>query len=102
MVSGYESLLLEETSKGVILQVKAKPAARKNGLNGVFNGALKVSVTVAPERGKANKAIIKFLAKTFKLSPKYFTLLSGDTASEKRFLISTVSVAELQRVLQNL
>ena len=101
-MSEYECVVLAESAEGVILPIKAKPAARKNELNGVFNGALKVSVTTAPEKGKANKAIVKLLSKIFNIPPKHFTLLSGETAAEKRFLISSVSVVDLQGILRNL
>ena len=98
-MSEYEFIELKEIVNGVVLQVKAKPAARKNALNGVFNGALKVSVATAPEKGKANKSIIKVLAKEFGLSPKYFSLISGETSSEKKFLIESVTVDSLRSIL---
>ena len=98
-MSEYELIELEEVINGVVLKVKAKPAARQNALKGVFNGALKVSVTTAPEKGKANKSIIKVLAKEFGLSPKYFSLVSGDTSSEKKFFIESVTADMLKNIL---
>jgi uncharacterized protein (TIGR00251 family) len=53
---------LEAVSNGVVIPLQAQPKARKNGVIGVHAGCLKVAVTAAPERGKANKAIIKILA----------------------------------------
>lgn len=50
---------------GCVLPVKAQPGARKNAITGEFNSQLKVAVTAAAEKGKANQAIIKLLAKTF-------------------------------------
>ncbi len=93
----YELLALDTVDNGCILPVKAKPAARSNQLNGVFNGSLKVSVTTAPEKGKANKAIIKLLAKSLGLAPKVIVLMSGETAGEKKFLIQEISAAELRQ-----
>lgn len=50
---------------GCILPMNARPGARKNAITGEFNSQLKVAVTAAAEKGKANLAIIKLLAKTF-------------------------------------
>jgi uncharacterized protein len=90
-------LRLETTPDGVVLPVKAKAAGRKNGLAGIHGGALKVSVTQAPERGKANRAIIDLLAKTLDLRRSQIDLVSGETSSEKRFLIREISQEELAR-----
>ncbi len=98
----YELLALETSDTGCILPVKAKPAARSNGFSGVFNGCLKVSVTTAPEKGKANKAIIKLLAKSLEVAPKVILLVSGETASEKRFLIQELSVEQVRQRIAEL
>ena len=90
-------LRLETTPDGVILPVKAKAAARKNALAGVHDGTLKVQVTQAPERGKANRAIIEVLAKTLDLRRSQIDLVSGETSPEKRFLIREISEEELAR-----
>jgi uncharacterized protein len=39
---------------GVIVPVQAHAGARRNGVLGVRNGMLRVAVTAAPEKGKAN------------------------------------------------
>jgi len=53
---------LVQTERGILLPVKAQAGARKNGITGQHDGALKVSVTQAPEKGKANKALAKVIA----------------------------------------
>ncbi len=93
-------LELETTATGVILAVKAKAGARTNDLQGVHEGALKVAVTQAPERGKANKAIIDLLSKKLGLRKSQITLISGETAPHKRFLIEALSTDELTKRVQ--
>jgi uncharacterized protein (TIGR00251 family) len=88
---------LEPTSDGVVLSVKAKAGARVNALSGVHDGALKVAVTQAPERGKANRAIIDLLAESLGLRKSQITLLSGETSPQKRFRISEITADELTR-----
>jgi len=88
---------LESVERGVILPVKAHASARQNGTQGEHDGALKVSVTQAPEKGKANKAIIAVLAKQLSLRKAQFELISGDASPHKRFLIADIDQAELRR-----
>lgn len=77
------------------MPVKAQPGARANALRGEQNGALKVAVTQVAEKGKANKAIVEVLAKSLRLKRSQLELLSGDTSSEKRFLVRGATVDEL-------
>lgn len=88
---------LETHDRGVVLPVRARPGARRNEIRGAQSGMLKVSVTRAPEKGKANKAIIALLAKELSLRKSQIYILSGDTSSQKRFLISGVSVEVLRQ-----
>lgn len=88
---------LGKHAAGVVLPVRAQPGARANGIRGEHQGALKVSVTQAPEKGKANKAIIEVLAKTLGLARSQIQLLSGDTSHDKKFVVSGIDADELQR-----
>ena len=92
---------LQTHPSGVILPVQAHPGARKNEFKGVQNGLLKVSVTQVPEQGKANKAIIEFLAKGLKLRKSQITLLSGETSGQKKFLIEGITLEELAEKLRS-
>lgn len=91
---------LESHALGVILPVRAQAGARSDGIQGEHDGALKVSVTQAPERGKANKAIMAVLAKQLRLRKSQIELLSGETSSQKRFVIADISEDELNARIQ--
>ena len=80
---------------GAILPVRAQPGARRNEIRGLQDGALKVCVTQAPEKGKANKAIVEVLAKWLGVRKSQIELLSGETASQKKFLIHGIEQKEL-------
>jgi uncharacterized protein (TIGR00251 family) len=88
-------IALEERADGVLLAVKAQPGARQNALRGEHNGMLKVSVTQAPEKGKANQAIIEVLARELGLKRGQIELIGGETASQKKFLVRDCSLATL-------
>ena len=78
---------------------RARPGARRNGIDGIHAGALKVSVKQAAEKGKANEAIIALLAKELRLPKLQFTLLTGQTSPQKRLLIQGVLLDQLSRKL---
>ncbi|QGJ72425.1 DUF167 domain-containing protein [Planctomycetales bacterium 10988] len=96
-----ERVKLETHPEGLTFVVKANPAARQNGLQGIHQGMLKVSVTQVPEKGKANKAILQVLSKSLRLRKSQLELLSGQTASEKRFLVRELDANTLQEKLQS-
>jgi uncharacterized protein len=89
-------IALEPHAEGVVLPVRAQPGARRNEIRGQQEGMLKVCVTQVAEKGKANKAIVELLAKSLRVRRSQIDLLSGETASHKRFLIREIPLAELQ------
>ncbi len=88
---------LQSHAEGVILPVRAQPGARRNEVRGVQDGMLKVCVTQSPEKGKANKALVELLSKSLGVRKSQIELLSGETSSQKRFLIRGVACEELSR-----
>ena len=48
----------------------------------------RVYVTVVPEGGKANEAVIRLLSKQFKLSKSSFTIIQGQTSRNKTIRVS--------------
>jgi uncharacterized protein (TIGR00251 family) len=87
---------LSEHSEGILLPVRAQPGASASGIRGEQNGALKVAVTQAAEKGKANKKLIEVLAKGLRLKRSQIELASGDTQSQKQFLVRGIALAELR------
>ena len=64
---------------------------------------LRVSVTQAPEKGKANKAMIEVLSKRLGLRKSQFSLVSGETSRQKKFLVRAITPDELaSRIKQTL
>ena len=86
---------LDATPSGIVLSVKAQPGARRNGITGEHAGALKVAVTQAPEKGKANDAIIDVLVEALGLKRNQIELISGATSTQKKFLVTGLTRQEL-------
>jgi uncharacterized protein len=92
-------IALEPHAQGVIVPVRVRAGARRTGVAGEHDGALRVDVTAAPEKGKANKAVAEVLAEFFGVAKSAVELVSGATNSQKRFLIAGIDVAAAQRKL---
>ena len=88
---------LEPGDGGVIVPVHAQPKARRNAITGLHAGRLKVAVTSAPEKGKANDAIRDVLVRELGLKSSQVKLVSGATSTQKRFLITGLTPIEVQR-----
>jgi uncharacterized protein YggU (UPF0235/DUF167 family) len=87
---------LEPHPAGVLLPVRAHAGAKRNAITGEHAGMLKVSVTQAPEKGKANQAIQALLAVVLQLRKSQIELIAGETATQKKFLVRDVSAERLR------
>ena len=71
------------------LTLKAIPKASRNEVIGLLDdGSLKVKITAAPEKGKANAAVCELLAEEFGLPKRNVTVVSGETARTKTVAIT--------------
>ena len=72
--------------------VRVTPKASRNALKLEYDeqGAayLRAYVTIVPEKGKANQAVIKLLSKELKLSKSSFTIIRGEVSRNKRIKLS--------------
>jgi hypothetical protein len=69
---------------------------------GEHAGALKVAVTAAPERGKANKALVETLAAALDVKRSQIQLVAGEASQDKRFLIRGMAPVEVLAKLASL
>jgi hypothetical protein len=90
-------IAVTEHAEGCVLPVRAQPGARKAGVLGEQNGALKVAVTAPPEDGRANQALVEALRELLGLKRSQVELIGGLTSRDKRFLIRGVTRAELEK-----
>jgi len=69
--------------KEIILKVYLQPKSSRDELVGPYRDGIKVKLTAPPVEGKANEALVKFLAKEFKISPSSVEILRGHHSREK-------------------
>lgn len=82
------------------LRLKVVPKASHDGLVGWIGDVLKVRVTAAPERGKANSAVIKLLAEALGITRECFQLIAGDAKEHKIVAIRGMTETELRACLE--
>ncbi len=88
--------------RGTIIPVRAQPQARRNAIVGEHAGMVRVAVTAAPEKGKANDAVLDVLADALGCRPSSLTLLSGETHREKKVLAEGWTAEALRAKLEPL
>ena len=82
------------TDDGLELVVKVMPKAGRDAIVGTRTDAagrrrLVVRVSAAPEKGKANAAVIALLARALRVPKSAIAVVAGETARDKRLTIAT-------------
>jgi uncharacterized protein (TIGR00251 family) len=74
----------------IILTLKVIPKASKTEIVGwLDDGALKIKVSAAPEKGKANAAVCEFLATELRVPRRNVQILRGETSHTKQVEITS-------------
>ncbi len=86
--------MLREIAGGVTLAVRAQPGAKKTAIVGIYgegvSAQLKIAVQAQPIEGRANEALIDFLAETFGVPKRSVELVGGELSRSKVFLRGTL------------
>lgn len=83
----------------LLLRLFVQPRASKNQMAGLHNDALKIRLTSPPVEGKANKAVIAFLAKKLHLPKSAVVIKSGLQNREKQVVISGCDEEHARKIL---
>lgn len=86
----------------VQLRVRARPGASRTEIAGYHNGALAVRVAAPPEKGRANRALLAFLAEALDLRPRDLEIVAGAAGRDKLVRVRGLDEAELARRLKAL
>ncbi|CAL1239223.1 DUF167 family protein [Candidatus Methylocalor cossyra] len=80
---------LGRQGEDLILEVHVQPGAPSDEVVGLFGQRLKIRIAAPPVDGKANRQLVKFLAKIFGVSQRDVVVLAGETSRDKRIKISS-------------
>ena len=80
---------LQTLSDGnLLLSLYVQPRSSRNELAGLHGDALKLRLTTPPVDGRANKAVISFLAKLLKIPKSAIIIRRGLQSRSKKVLLS--------------
>lgn len=78
------------------IKVKVQPKASRTEIQGFRADVLHVRVMAAPQRGKANQALVELLAETLSLPKTEIKILKGHTTGDKLVEVDALSQDDLQ------
>ena len=81
------TLELTPAAGGTRLRLRVKAGAKRDAILGRHGGALKLSVTAAPERGKANRAVLRLLAAALGIPASELRLVAGAASPDKTVFV---------------
>jgi len=92
MTNSCEAII--RTGDGVLIRVKVVPRASKDEISGEIEGTVKIRLRAPPVEGKANKALVCFLAEILDVPRSAVTILSGETGRIKRVAVCGITAEE--------
>ncbi len=90
---------IRETEDGIIIPAKIQPNSSKEKVMGEYADKLKIAVTSPPEKGKANRAIVKVLAKWLNIKTSDIQIVSGEKSKDKEIFVRNITKKEVQTLL---
>lgn len=72
-----------QTTDVILLKIYVQPGAKHNEIVGIYNDALKIKVATPAIDGRANVALLKYMAELFDVSLRNMILKRGDISRYK-------------------
>ncbi|WP_454780497.1 DUF167 domain-containing protein [Legionella sp. WA2022007384] len=73
----------QHDAEGLTLRLYVQPGAKKTEIVGLHEGELKIRLNTPPIEGRANKALLRYIAEIFKVPIRQITLQRGDKSRHK-------------------
>lgn len=77
-----------DQANNYLLTLYIQPGAKRTEVVGLHGDALKIKLAAAPREGRANAALLKYLAECFKVSQSQVVLKQGEKSRRKVVCIS--------------
>jgi uncharacterized protein (TIGR00251 family) len=90
---------LRKSAGGVLIEVHLQPGARRTAVCGEHGGRLKIAVAAPPLDGRANDALIEWVAERLHLSRRQVCLVAGQRSRDKTLQVTGPSAREVLRGL---
>jgi uncharacterized protein (TIGR00251 family) len=93
------SLYVRDHKEGVTIAVRVAPSASKNAIARGGEDSLVVRLTAPPVEGRANKELLRLLAKKLGVSPSSLTIIRGISSRDKVILVTGKTSGEVLEIL---
>lgn len=98
--------VLRERAGGCSLAIRVQPGAKRTSILGVYDDGsqlqLKIALKAPPIDGRANEALIAYLAEIFALPRSAVTIAHGLTGKSKLVMLSGIPGARAQSLIEAL
>jgi hypothetical protein len=75
---------IHDGKRGAALAIRVTPRAKRNEVSEILeDGTIKIRITAPPVEGKANRALIEFLAEILDVPGSQIEIVAGDTGRDK-------------------
>ena len=89
---------VRDTAYGAQFALRVQPRASRNAIAGVMGDAIKLAITAPPVDGKANQAVIEYLADLFRVPKSSIVIVSGETGRNKLIAIRGITAEQVRKV----
>jgi uncharacterized protein (TIGR00251 family) len=90
---------VRDVAGGATLRVRVSPRSPRDEVAGERDGALVVHLTAPPVEGKANAALVRFLARHLGIPPSALSVRQGAKGRDKVLLVAGARADEVRASL---
>ena len=90
---------LSAAENGVYISLHIQPGAKREAVAGLFGTSLKIALNAPPVDGKANAALLRFLAGKLGIPKRQIELCSGASSRDKRVFVSGLTIEQVKSLL---
>ncbi len=90
--------VVRRVGDAVTLTVKVVPRANQNDIVGVEGQALKIRLKAPPVEGKANEALVRFLAESLGVPRSFVEIVAGHSSRQKVVRIRGTSAERVEQL----
>lgn len=93
------SFVCQQLDGVALLALYIQPKASRNRIVGLHDGALKLAITAPPVDGKANAAVVAFLAAVLGVASKDIAITRGHSSRRKEFAVRGLTAETIRQKL---
>jgi len=90
---------IQKRKDGITVECYATPNAGKSKIKGERDGALAIALAAPPVEGRANEALIEFIAELLSIPKSRVSIIRGGTSRKKLVLIRGLDKEQLLALL---